>query len=67
MFNDLFEAFLGGLGSPTAPSPQQQQPSQAAFMAANPFMSQQSNQFGGMLKNQNSKSKSIFSHNPNTT
>jgi len=35
---------LGGLGSPT--STQQQQPSQAAFMAANPFMSQQANQFG---------------------
>jgi stromal membrane-associated protein len=42
---------LGGLGSPTGQAPSVQQPTQAAFMAANPFMSSQGqNQFQGMMQ-----------------
>ena len=39
--------FLGNLGSPTSQQPTTQPPSQAAFMAANPFMAQGQNQFQG--------------------
>jgi len=38
---------LGNLGSPTSQQPPTQPPSQAAFMAANPFMAQGQNQFQG--------------------
>merc|ERR1712131_284634 len=38
---------LGNLGSPTSQQPPAQPPSQAAFMAANPFMAQGQNQFQG--------------------
>ena len=38
---------IGNLGSPTSQQPPAQPPSQAAFMAANPFMAQGQNQFQG--------------------
>ena len=48
-FDDLYFDLLspGNLGSPTSQQPPTQPPSQAAFMAANPFMAQGQNQFQG--------------------
>ena len=43
----FYRLFLGNLGSPTSQQPPTQPPSQAAFMAANPFMAQGQNQFQG--------------------
>ena len=40
------------MGSPTGQPSQMQQPSQAAFMAANPFMGGGANQFGAMQQAQ---------------